>query len=69
MLVSTYWLLSPVEFSELRLEDVMDRGGQFYRIWALPDHVAQKGEALMAYMHQEKGVPRQRSESSFYPKR
>jgi hypothetical protein len=40
-----YWLLSPVEASELRLEDVMDRDGQFYRIWVLPDHVAQNGEA------------------------
>ena len=29
----------------LRLEDVMDRDGQFYRIWVLPDHVAQNGEA------------------------
>lgn len=45
VLVSTYWLLSPMEASELRLEDVMDRDGQFYRIWVLPDHVAQNGEA------------------------
>jgi hypothetical protein len=45
VLVSTYWLLSPIEASELRLEDVMDRDGQFYRIWVLPDHVAQNGEA------------------------
>lgn len=45
VLASTYWLLSPVEVSELRLEDVMDRDGQFYRIWVLPDHVAQNGEA------------------------
>src|SRR5690606_16551141 len=38
-------LLSPVEVSELRIEDVMDRDGQFYRIWVLPEHVAQNGEA------------------------
>lgn len=45
VLASTYWLLSPVELGELRIEDVMDRDGQFYRIWVLPDHVAQNGEA------------------------
>lgn len=45
ILTSTYWLLTPVEASELRLEDVMDRDGEFYRIWELHDHVAQNGEA------------------------
>lgn len=45
VLVSTYWLLSPVEASELRLEDVMDKDDQFYKIWVLPDYVAQNGEA------------------------
>jgi len=45
VLVSTYWLLSPIEASELRIEDVMDKDGQFYRIWVLPDYVAQNGEA------------------------
>ncbi|MFT5715977.1 MAG: hypothetical protein ACI9T7_000150 [Oleiphilaceae bacterium] len=45
VLVSTYWLLTPVEVSELRIEDVMDKDGQFYRIWVLPDYVAQNGDA------------------------
>jgi integrase len=45
VLVSSYWILTPIEASELRLEDVMDRDGQFYRIWVLPDHVAQNGDA------------------------
>jgi len=45
VIVTSYWLLSPTEASELRLEDVMDRDGQFYRIWVLPEHVAQNGEA------------------------
>lgn len=45
VLVSTYWLLTPVEASELRIEDVMDKDGQFYRIWVLPDYVAQNGDA------------------------
>jgi integrase len=45
VLVSTYWLLSPIEASELRIEDVMDKDGQFYQIWILPDYVAQNGEA------------------------
>jgi integrase len=44
VLASTYWLLTPAEASELRLEDVMDRDGQFYRIWVLSAHVAQNGE-------------------------
>lgn len=44
VLVSSYWLLTPYEASCLRLEDVMDRDGSFYRIWKLPSHVAQNGD-------------------------
>mgnify|MGYP000165065557 CR=1 FL=1 len=44
VLVSSYWLLTPYEASCLRLEDVMDRDGSFYRIWTLPSHVAQNGD-------------------------
>ena len=44
VIASSYWLLSPVEVSNLRIEDVMDRDGQFYRIWVLPEHVAQNGD-------------------------
>lgn len=45
ILASTYWLLTPLEISELRLEDILDKDGSFYRIWVLPDYVAQNGEA------------------------
>lgn len=40
---STYWLLTPIELCELRLEDIMDKDGSFYKIWVLPDYVAQNG--------------------------
>jgi integrase len=45
VLGSAYWVLTPVELSELRLEDVMDKNGQFYKVWILPDYVAQNNEA------------------------
>ncbi len=45
ILVSSYWLLTPYEASCLRLEDVMDRDGRFFKIWTLPSHVAQNGNA------------------------
>tara|TARA_Y100001001_G_scaffold158908_1_gene179093 strand:+ start:10235 stop:10915 length:681 start_codon:yes stop_codon:yes gene_type:complete len=41
---AVYWGLTPSELSLLRLEDVMDRGGEFYRIWTLPAHTAYTGE-------------------------
>ncbi|MGX1201012.1 site-specific integrase [Marinobacter sp. MBR-105] len=40
-----YWGLTPSEASLLRLEDVMDQSGDFFRIWTLPDSTAYNGEA------------------------
>lgn len=42
---AVYWGLTPSELSLLRLEDVMDQNGEFYRIWILPDSVAYNGQA------------------------
>lgn len=42
---AVYWGLTPSELSLLRLEDVMDQGGEFYRIWTLPASTAYNGEA------------------------
>ncbi|WP_018403829.1 site-specific integrase [Marinobacter gelidimuriae] len=40
-----YWGLTPTELSLLRLEDVMDQSGEFFRIWTLPDTTAYNGES------------------------
>lgn len=40
-----YWGLTPSEASLLRLEDVMDQSGDFFRIWTLPASTAYNGEA------------------------
>ena len=45
VIAGSYWLLTPYELTELRLEDVMDKSGEFYAIWTLPDYVSQNGEA------------------------
>ena len=42
---SLYWGLTPSEASLLRLEDVMDQSGDFFRIWILPAATAYNGEA------------------------
>jgi integrase len=41
---AVYWGLTPSELSLLRLEDVMDQNGQFFRIWTLPASTAYNGE-------------------------
>ena len=40
-----YWGLTPAELSLLRLEDIMDQSGDFFRIWTLPGSAAYNGEA------------------------
>lgn len=45
ILGAVYWGLTPTELSLLRLEDVMDQSGEFYRVWVLPKSVAYTGEA------------------------
>jgi integrase len=40
-----YWGLTPAELSLLRLEDIMDQLGDFFRIWTLPGSTAYNGEA------------------------
>lgn len=40
-----YWGLTPTELSLLRLEDVMDQSGEFFRIWTLPATTAYNGDA------------------------
>lgn len=42
---AVYWGLTPSELSLLRLEDVMDQSGEFFRIWVLPASTAYNGEA------------------------
>ncbi len=42
---AAYWGLPPTELSLLRLEDVMDQSGEFFRIWTLPVSVSYNGEA------------------------
>ncbi|MBT43579.1 MAG: integrase [Idiomarina sp.] len=44
VLASTYWCLTPFELSELRLQDVMDKTGDFFSVWTLPAHASQNGE-------------------------
>lgn len=44
VLAASYWLLTPYELTELRLEDVMDKSGEFYSVWTLPEYVAQGGK-------------------------
>jgi hypothetical protein len=44
VIAASYWLLTPYELIELRLEDVLDKSGEFYSVWTLPSHVAQHGE-------------------------
>ncbi|WP_444935852.1 site-specific integrase [Microbulbifer sp. JMSA004] len=41
---AVYWGITPSELSLLRLEDVMDQGGQFFRVWTLPASTAYNGE-------------------------
>jgi integrase len=41
---AVYWGLAPSELSLIRLEDVVDQSGEFYRIWTLPGHAAYTGE-------------------------
>jgi integrase len=45
IMAATSWMLTPFELTELRLKDVMDKNGEFYRIWTLPTWVAQNGVA------------------------
>lgn len=45
IIASVYWGLTPSELSLLRLEDVMDQSGEFFRIWTLPGHTAYNGDA------------------------
>ncbi|GBO88633.1 site-specific integrase [Marinobacter salsuginis] len=40
-----YWGLTPYELSLLRLEDVMDQSGDFFRIWTLPASASYNGDA------------------------
>jgi integrase len=51
---AVYWGLSPIELSRLKVGDVMDKGGQFYRIWTLPAEAAYNGEPRE--LHTEKHV-------------
>lgn len=42
---AAYWGLTPSELSLLRVEDVLDQSGEFYRVWTLPASTAYTGEA------------------------
>lgn len=42
---AVYWGLNPVELSQLKVKHVLDKRGQFYRIWTLPAETAYNGEA------------------------
>lgn len=44
IIACVYWGLTPSELSLLRLEDVMDQSGDFFRIWTLPASTAYNGE-------------------------
>jgi len=45
IMAALYWGLTPSELSLIRLEDIMDQSGDFFRIWTLPLSVAYNGEA------------------------
>lgn len=45
IIAAVYWGLTPSELSLLRLEDVMDQSGEFFRIWTLPASTAYNGDA------------------------
>lgn len=45
IIAAVYWGLTPSELSLLRLEDVMDQSGDFFRIWTLPASTAYNGDA------------------------
>jgi len=40
-----YWGLTPLEASQIELENVIAPSGDFYRVWVLPAHFAFNGEA------------------------
>lgn len=40
-----YWGLTPLELSLVSIEDVLDKSGEFNRIWILPKHHSYNGEA------------------------
>jgi len=42
---AAYWGLTPSELSLLSLESVMDKNGDFFKVWVLPDYVSYTGEA------------------------
>jgi len=42
---AVYWGLSPYELSMLSVEDVISDGGEFYRIWVLPEHHSFNGDS------------------------
>lgn len=42
---ASYWGLTSSELSNLPLDAVMDKNGEFYRIWVLPDYVSYTGIA------------------------
>jgi integrase len=44
IIAAVYWGLTPSELSLLRLEDVMDQSGEFFRIWTLPSSTAYNGD-------------------------
>ncbi|WP_227508188.1 hypothetical protein [Marinobacter sp. P4B1] len=45
IIAAVYWGLTPSELSLLRLEDIMDQSGEFFRIWTLPASTAYNGDA------------------------
>lgn len=45
IIAAVYWGLTPSELSLLRLEDVTDQSGEFFRIWTLPASTAYNGDA------------------------
>lgn len=49
IIAAVYWGLTPSELSLLRLEDVMDQSGEFFRIWTLPASTAYNGNARKLY--------------------
>jgi integrase len=53
IIAAVYWGLTPSELSLLRIEDVMDQSGEFFRIWTLPASTAYNGDAreLHTYDH------------------
>tara|TARA_Y100001001_G_C7925997_1_gene280429 strand:- start:677 stop:880 length:204 start_codon:yes stop_codon:yes gene_type:complete len=41
-----YWGLAPYELSLLRVEDVMDQSGDFFRILTLPASDSESGQSI-----------------------